>query len=111
MDKLDSNSAAHKKIHYVELFDSCEPVPLTENEFVVYSQSKRRISDLEYSMSLYKEECREEGRVEGREEGRVEGREEGRVDVARNLIKMGFEKSDVLKATGISDAQYEALIK
>ena len=103
MDKLDSNSAAHKKIHYVELFDSCEPVPLTENEFVVYSQSKRRISDLEYSMSLYKEECREEGRVEGREEGRV--------DVARNLIKMGFEKSDVLKATGISDAQYEALIK
>ena len=90
MDKLDSNSAAHKKIHYVELFDSCEPVPLTENEFVVYSQSKRRISDLEYSMSLYKEECREEGRVEGREEGRVEGREEGRVDVARNLIKMGF---------------------
>ena len=103
MDKLDSNSAAHKKIHYVELFDSCEPVPLTENEFVVYSQSKRRISDLEYSLSLYKEECREEGRVEGREEGRV--------DVARNLIKMGFEKSDVLKATGISDAQYEALIK
>lgn len=95
MDKLDSNSAAHKKIHYVELFDSCEPVPLTEDEFVVYSKSKRRMSDLEYSMSLYKEECREEGRV----------------DVARNLIKMGFAKSDVLKATGISDAQYEALIE
>lgn len=111
MEKLDKNSDAYKSKQYDDLFDSCEKVYLSAEELVEYSRSKRRMSDLEYSMSLYKEECRAEGRAEGREEGRVEGREEGRVDVARNLIKMGFAKSDVLKATGISDAQYEALIE
>ena len=43
------------------------------------------------------------------EQGRAEGRAEGRVDAARNLLRMGFEVSQISEATGLSSDEIEAL--
>ena len=49
----------------------------------------------EYTMELFKEEGREEGRAEGREEGRAEGREEGRAEGREEGRAEGREEGKV----------------
>jgi len=49
----------------------------------------------EYTMKLFKEEGREEGRAEGREEGRAEGREEGRAEGRKEGRAEGREEGKV----------------
>ncbi len=64
-----------------------------------------------------REEGRAEGRAEGlergREEGRVEGRAEGEkqkaVEVATNLKAMGLPTDDIIKVTGLTAQEIEAL--
>ena len=63
------------------------------------------------------ERGREEGRAEGLERGREEGRAEGRaegekqkaVEVASNLKAMGLPTDDIIKATGLTAQEIEAL--
>jgi len=46
---------------------------------------------------------------EGKMEGRAEGRAEGIVEVARNLKSMGLKAEEIVKATGLSEAQIDDL--
>ena len=59
------------------------------------------------------EEGRAEGRAEGHAEGRVEGRAEGRAEerksIARNLKSLHFTTEQIMQATGLSEAEIEAL--
>ena len=58
----------------------------------------------EYTMKLFKEEGREEGRAEGREEGRAEGREEGRAEGREEGRREGREEG---RAEGREEAWKE----
>ena len=49
------------------------------------------------------------GRAEGRAEGRKEGRKEGIIEVARSLKSMGFKAEEIVKATGLSEAEIDNL--
>lgn len=44
-----------------------------------------------------------------REEGKEEGREEGKIDVAKEMLAMGFEAAIVQQATGLSKEQVQSL--
>ena len=58
-------------------------------------------------------EGRAEGLAEGRAEGRAQGREEGRAeakrDFARNLITIGVPNDIIVKSTGLTVEEIEAL--
>ena len=45
---------------------------------------------------------RNKGRVEGRAEGIIEGKREQTLSIARNALKMGMGKDDVIKLTGLN---------
>jgi predicted transposase/invertase (TIGR01784 family) len=47
-------------------------------------------------------EGRVEGRIEGRAEGIAEGKREQTLSIAQNALKMGMEKDDVIKLTGLN---------
>jgi predicted transposase/invertase (TIGR01784 family) len=49
------------------------------------------------------------GREEGREEGRAEGRAEGKVEVARNMKSSGMSLADIVRFTGLTEEQVNAL--
>ncbi|MCL1932206.1 MAG: hypothetical protein FWF53_00115, partial [Candidatus Azobacteroides sp.] len=49
-----------------------------------------------------KAEGLKEGKAEGLKEGRTEGIIEGKREIARNALKMGMEKEEVIKLTGLS---------
>ena len=46
---------------------------------------------------------------EGREEGLAQGLEQGRLEVARNLKVAGAKMALIIKTTGISEEEYDAL--
>ena len=61
-----------------------------------------------YAKELAFEEGVEKGLEQGLEQGREEGREEGRealICTAKNLLTMGLSIENVVKATGLSEAQ------
>ena len=59
------------------------------------------------------EKGRAEGRVEGRAEGladgRTEGRVEGRLDVAKEMLVDGMSTDKIVKYTGLSVEEVDAL--
>ena len=55
------------------------------------------------------EEGREEGLMEGRAEGRAEGIAEAKVEVAKNMLQMSIDVDVIVKATGLSAEDVEAL--
>lgn len=74
---------------------------------------KGRAEGLEEGRAKGLEEGRAEGRAEGHAEGRVEGRAEGRAEerksIARNLKSLHFTTEQIMQATGLSEAEIEAL--
>lgn len=52
---------------------------------------------------------REEGRAEGRAEGIVEGRKEEKKSIAQKLVSLGMSTEDIVKATGLSASEVDAL--
>ena len=62
----------------------------------------------EYTMELFKEEGREEGRAEGREEGRAEGREEGRAEGREEGRAEGREEG---RAEGREEGKVEGKVE
>lgn len=91
---------AQKKIfnHLAKLADiRC----MSSEEQEKYDESVKAVDD--YYSGLYG------SYMEGEEKGRKEGREEGIIDTARNLLMMGISDSQVMKATGLSQEQIDAL--
>ena len=71
--------------------------------------AKRRAYE-RYMMSMVRErDAMRTAKFEGRMEGQKEGRVEGRVEVARNLKADGLEPALIMKYTGLSLEEVEAL--
>ena len=47
--------------------------------------------------------------IRGVETGREEGREEGKLEIARNLKALGVDIDTIMKATGLSGEEVQAL--
>ncbi|HCQ8422373.1 TPA: Rpn family recombination-promoting nuclease/putative transposase [Klebsiella oxytoca] len=54
-------------------------------------------------------EGRQEGRQEGLQEGIQKGRNEERLDIARNMLRAGVERSVILNVTGLDPRELDAL--
>ena len=65
------------------------------------------------SNKISREEGRAEGRAEGIAEGRkkgiVEGRKEEKKSIAQNLVSLGMSTEDIVKVTGLSASEVDAL--
>jgi predicted transposase/invertase (TIGR01784 family) len=51
----------------------------------------------------------ETGKKEGLEEGRKEGEQKEKIEIAKNLLNMGFNNEQIMKATGLSPENIERL--
>ena len=51
----------------------------------------------------------EQLRLEGRQEGRQEGRSERDREIARNLLAIGLDRASIEHATGLSNAELDAM--
>ena len=96
------------------LFAACDIRKLTTQEQQQYTNeamtTKWDRENILYTKWLDgKEEGLAEGRAEGREEGREEGRAEEKRDTARNLKALGVDTETIMKATGLSKEEVEAL--
>ena len=49
------------------------------------------------------------GKLEGRLEGKIDGRLEGKLEMTRALLVAGVDRQTVQKASGLTDAELEAL--
>ncbi len=58
-----------------------------------------------------REEGIKEGREEGIKEGREEGIKEGKIEIARNLIKNGFDNDMIVNITGLDYVELEKIRK
>ena len=65
--------------------------------------------NLDTAKEVWLEEGIEKGRQEGRQEGLLQGRQQGQAELARKLIAMGVSAETIMKATGFSREQLEAI--
>ena len=67
----------------------------------------------QYANEVGKEEGRREGLKEGREEGRIQGIKEGerkkQLEIAKELLNLKIDISDIIKATGLSKEEIDNL--
>ena len=86
---------------FKRLSEIAEVASLTKEERRQYDESLRHYRDTIAVMhGQY---------MEGEEKGRAEGRAEGITEVARNLKNMKMPVADIVKATGLTPEEIEAL--
>jgi len=76
-----------------------EPYEQTEQEVTVMIKS--------FYDPKIREEGRKEGRQEGMEKGMEKGMKEGKLEVARNMLELGFDIAMINRATGLSPEEIE----
>ena len=96
-----------------ELYEECKLSKLSDMEKEEYAKSILEYDDvkdaIEYNRKLAMEEGRKEGREEGREEGMQQGDANARRFLAKNFLDLGVPVADVVKATGLTEAEVTAL--
>ena len=96
--------AAREKLAYMSMS------PGERRAYEDYMVSVHAFRDA-WETSIY--DAKAEGRAEGRAEGLAEGMEKGAADkaanIARSLKSMGLSLVDIVKATGLTEEQINAL--
>ena len=86
---------------------------LSKEERQNYDENLRKYRDtvavMQGQWDLGREKGRAEGHTEGLAEGMEKGMEKGVVSVARKLKSMGLSSADIIKATGLTEEQINAL--
>ena len=77
----------------------------TPTERKAYEESLKKYRDLINVVNT----AREEGFEQGREQGREEGRELRSIEIARELKGLEVDTAAIVRATGLSAAEIEAL--
>ena len=94
---------------FTRLFEQAEIARFTPKERNEYVASRKEYWDNYSIVDTAHKKGLAEGLTKGREEGQAEGRAEERVEIARNLKEMGLHMADIMKATGLSAEELEAL--
>ena len=101
---MDDSDYAGQPEFFQELMDECRISKLDTMEKVNYEKSILEYEDVQDAMSCARAEGREEGRAEGRAEVR-----EALLRAAHKLLELGVSVSDIVKLTGLSEAQVREL--
>ena len=67
--------------------------------------------EIAFKDELAKSSAAEYSRKEGKKEGKEEGKEEGKAEVAINLLKKGFDDTEIAEATNLSREKILSLKK
>ena len=94
---------------FTRLFEQAEIARFTPKERNEYVASRKEYWDNYSIADTAHKKGLAEGLAKGRKEGQAEGRAEERVEIARNLKEMGLSVADIMKATGLSAEELEAL--
>ncbi len=101
MDILERMPWAAQYAAFKKLSEICETAALTPQERSRYEESIKVYRD---NIAIAERDW-----MEGKAAGLAEGKAAGLAEVAKNLKKMGLPLPDISKATGLTEAEIEAL--
>jgi predicted transposase/invertase (TIGR01784 family) len=90
----------NEKKAIVKLFNVLSVNMLDSHEHEQYVEENNMLIDP--VERYFKNKGIEEGMEKGMEKGREEGKEENKLEIAKNLLQMGFSIDEIVKITGIS---------
>jgi len=105
METLTRMPWAAQNAVFQRLAEVAEVSKLSKEERFEYDRALKRYRDTYNAITG----AEQKGRAEGLAEGREEGRAEGKIEVARSLKSMGLSFDDIVKATGLTEEQINAL--
>lgn len=105
MDILERMPWAAQYAAFKKLSEICETAALTPQERSRYEESIKVYRD---NIAIAERDWME-GKAAGLAEGKAAGLAEGKAKVAKNLKDMGLPLPDISKATGLTEAEIEAL--
>ena len=94
---------------FQKLFEQAEIAKYNEVERRQYEDSLKEYWDYTNTLDTAFNKGELKGLERGREEGRAEGEKQKAVEVASNLKAMGLPTDDIIKATGLTAQEIEAL--
>jgi predicted transposase/invertase (TIGR01784 family) len=101
MEILDRMPWAAQNAVFQRLADIAEVSKLNKEERLEYDHALKRYRDTLNAMNG--------AELKGIEKGRAEGMAQGKSEVARNLKTMGLSTDNIIKATGLTAQEIEAL--
>ena len=111
LHKLDRVPDKLKEDIFVKLFETAEIAKFSQEEYQNYEESLKYYRDLKNSLDTAREEGREEGIEIGMEKGIEKGMEKGMQKVAVEMLKDKEPIEKIIKFTGLSQQEIEALQK
>ena len=98
---------------FERLFEACEIAKFEPERKLTYEENMITEQDYYNIIDTAREDGKTEGLIEGETKGlargRVEGLHEGRIEVAKSLKGLGVPFETIVKATGLSKREIEAL--
>jgi len=101
LHKLDRVPKELREHIFLRLFEIAEIAKFNPDEYIQYEESLKFYRDLKNSLDT--------ARDEGREEGREEGRKKEKIEIAREMKKDGIPADTIIRYTGLTKAEIEAL--
>lgn len=101
METLTRMPWAAQNAVFQRLAEVAEVSKLSKEDRLKYDHALKRYRDTLNAMTG--------AEIKGREEGRAEGRTEGKVEVARNMKSSGMSLADIVRFTGLTEEQVNAL--
>ncbi len=105
LEKLDRIPVELKEKIFLKLFKTAEIAKLDKQQFKKYQESLNAYRDIKNSVDT----AREEGEITGHKKGKTEGKIEGKIEVAKNLLKNNVSIEIIIKSTGLTKKEIEAL--
>ncbi len=105
LPELTGRPAKLQERIFSKLLDVAEVGNFDQEELLAYENSLKHYRDMKNVIHTAAVEAEAKGRAEGRAEGKVEARQE----VARKLLQENLPLSLIAAATGLSEAELEAL--
>lgn len=99
LEKLDKIPPKLTEKIFERLFDIAEIAKFNREQLLQYEDSLKYYRDLKNSFDT----AREDGREEGWEEGRQEGKQERNIEIAKAMLKEGFDIKTIVKITGLTE--------
>jgi len=111
LSKLDRIPLEIKESIFIKLFEIAEIARLDEIESAAFHGSWIAYLDIKNCIDTAREEGENKYRIQRKMEGKIEGKIEGKMEVARNLLKLGFDIEITAKITELSKEEIESLKK
>ncbi|SFF61476.1 Rpn family recombination-promoting nuclease/putative transposase [Thermoflexibacter ruber] len=109
--KIDEIPSKLQEKVFKKLFQIAEIARFDEKQLQSYRDSEKNYLDFTASLETSFNEGRVEGEKIGIEKGEKIGIEKEKIEIAKNMIRKGFDNETIAEVTGLSIEQIEALRK